>query len=384
MSVVLLSAISRFESPSGICRGAASTANALAELADVDAVYLAIGHWQVGYYTQQFKLTSSKIHVIGIDVPNTSVRRNGWLLGTLPRLAKQLRADFVLLGYPMPVLKPLFPAACQLAVIIHDLYPFSNPANFGYPNVYANQLFMRLCVANVDQFVFVSEQTRQAFYTYFPTQKQPGRVIHWYADLDHARQQRPANVPARQRYVLMIAQHRKNKNIDLLLNAFDSLRRTRQLAPDTYLYVVGSDGPETPALQALVEQRSLGTSVHFLHALTDPELAYLYAHCDLVVCPSSVEGFGYTLIESALFGKRVVCSDIPIFREVGGEHCVYFSLTGNATEHLAKAIEQAGTLPPLTSNESRPASLERMKAAYRVALQLPSERKANDQTAEIG
>jgi glycosyltransferase involved in cell wall biosynthesis len=37
----------------------------------------------------------------------------------------------------------------------------------------------------------------------------------------------------------------------------------------------------------------------------------------------------------------VVCSDIPIFREIGFNRCTYFSLVGDPVNNLAQAIAQA-------------------------------------------
>jgi glycosyltransferase involved in cell wall biosynthesis len=39
-----------------------------------------------------------------------------------------------------------------------------------------------------------------------------------------------------------------------------------------------------------------------------------------------MEGFGLPLVEGLFCGCRVVCSDIPSFREIGGDACHYFDL----------------------------------------------------------
>ncbi len=38
--------------------------------------------------------------------------------------------------------------------------------------------------------------------------------------------------------------------------------------------------------------------------------------------PSSMEGFGLPIVEGLVCGSRVVCSDIPAFREIGGGRAV--------------------------------------------------------------
>jgi glycosyltransferase involved in cell wall biosynthesis len=39
-----------------------------------------------------------------------------------------------------------------------------------------------------------------------------------------------------------------------------------------------------------------------------------------------MEGFGLPIVEGLFCGCRVVCSDIPSFREIGGDACHYFDL----------------------------------------------------------
>jgi alpha-1,2-rhamnosyltransferase len=56
-------------------------------------------------------------------------------------------------------------------------------------------------------------------------------------------------------------------------------------------------------------------------------LAEAIERCDCLVCPSIAEGFGLPVVEGLMRGNQVFASDIEVFREVGGEHCRYFSLS---------------------------------------------------------
>jgi len=42
---------------------------------------------------------------------------------------------------------------------------------------------------------------------------------------------------------------------------------------------------------------------------------------------SQGEGFGLPIIEAAQYGKPILARDIPVFREIAGEHAQYFSST---------------------------------------------------------
>jgi glycosyltransferase involved in cell wall biosynthesis len=123
-----------------------------------------------------------------------------------------------------------------------------------------------------------------------------------------------------------VAQHRANKNIPLALKVFDELVREKKLVKQTCLLVVGNRGPETTAIKSLIKERSLERKVKLIDGVTDGELRWLYANCIFLMAPSSMEGFGLPVAEGLLCGTRVVCSDIPAFREIGGDACHYFDL----------------------------------------------------------
>jgi glycosyltransferase involved in cell wall biosynthesis len=104
------------------------------------------------------------------------------------------------------------------------------------------------------------------------------------------------------------------------------------------LVIVGIRGPETRGIYQLVSSLGLARSVLFMEGLTEPELQWCYARCEALAAPSVTEGFGLPVAEGLLAGCRIICSDIPAHREVGGGHCHFVMLRNNAEEALAGAI----------------------------------------------
>ncbi|MEM9407382.1 MAG: glycosyltransferase, partial [Acidobacteriota bacterium] len=55
----------------------------------------------------------------------------------------------------------------------------------------------------------------------------------------------------------------------------------------------------------------------------DDQLQWLYREAKLVVQASLYEGFGLPLVEAMLAGRPLVCSDIPVFREVAQDAALF-------------------------------------------------------------
>jgi glycosyltransferase involved in cell wall biosynthesis len=93
------------------------------------------------------------------------------------------------------------------------------------------------------------------------------------------------------------------------------------------------------------------------------ELDELYLSSDCVVLPSHFEGFGIPLTEALTCGKRVICSDIPPFREqverYGAEDWVSFFPVGDS-KRLEKLM--AAEIQTLATPSNGEALRDRMLA----------------------
>ncbi|NJK56813.1 MAG: glycosyltransferase family 4 protein [Pleurocapsa sp. SU_5_0] len=338
---VFIAALHRPVKPTGVCRHAANLARAVAEQSEITKVSLVIGSWQQHYFETAFSLDSDKIKLVVVNIKNSSLVRNIWFLSGLPKLANQLNCDLVHLSFPFPFLRTQFKA--PVVTTIHDLYPYECPENFGFPQVWFNQLFLRQAIGNSNGLPCVSQVTAEKLRQYFPQLRpdQLVKVIYNYVDFKNLETTTPKAIKEDSKFLLSVAQHRQNKNLDLLIKAYAQLRLNGQIEPDYQLIIVGTKGPETEKLENLIANLNLSTSVKFLSAINDSELGWLYQNCQLFAIPSSTEGFCLPLAEALHFSDRLVCSDIPIFREIASANCVYFSLSGNALDNLSQALTQA-------------------------------------------
>jgi glycosyltransferase involved in cell wall biosynthesis len=352
---VLISALHRASKPTGVCRYAANLAECLADAPEITKVTLIVGSWQREYFATAFNLCFNKINIVSVDIKNTSLSRNSWFLLGLPQLAHQLNPELVHLSFPLPFARSLFP--CPVISTIHDLYPYELPENFGKVQAGFNRLFLKQCIEQSDALTCVSQTTLDRLRFFFPQlpAEQESMVIYNVVDFKEVLPEVPKffsgneNTP----FLLSVAQHRKNKNLNLLIYSYGFLLRMKKIDAKTKLILVGSQGPETENLMHQIEELKLQDNVHLLSSINDGELSWLYQQCQSFIMPSSIEGFCLPLAEAMHLSCKVVCSDIPIFREIGSAECVYFSLQDNAIGNLAQAISQVMQRPPVVSKSAK-------------------------------
>lgn len=105
------------------------------------------------------------------------------------------------------------------------------------------------------------------------------------------------------------------------------------------LVIVGKQGWLVEALvERLRAHPESGRCLFWLHGISDEYLERIYAASTCLIAASEAEGFGLPLIEAARHGLPIIARDLPVFREVAGDHAFYFK--GDRPEELADAIQQ--------------------------------------------
>lgn len=96
----------------------------------------------------------------------------------------------------------------------------------------------------------------------------------------------------------------------------------------------GGEGNATSELSQLLWELNLSERVFFIGARENP---YLWMkNCQFAVLSSRSEAFGLVLLETLIFGKPIIVSDLQPIRDVFNDALIYFEL-GNSGE-LAKKL----------------------------------------------
>lgn len=336
---IVIAAVSSNTSMSGVSRHAANIARCLLTRSEITALHLLVAPWEHRHMCEAVSSLDGRLHIHAVRLRPGTLRRNFWYLNELPAIARQLAADLVHVAYPSLVNRSAFP--CPVVLSLHDLYPLDIPSNFGFPKVLFNRAILRQCLRAVDAIACVSDSTKLRLGIRDPQNLQKAITVHNCVEVNF-RVARPALIEAWNGapFFLCVAQHRRNKNIPLAIEVFRRLHSLRAIAVNTQLLIVGMPGPESSRIHRLIEQPELGHRITLAHGISDPELRWCYRNCELLLAPSITEGFGLPVAEAVLAGCRVVCSDIPAYREIGARHCRLVPLSHNAEDDFVEAVRE--------------------------------------------
>jgi glycosyltransferase involved in cell wall biosynthesis len=337
---VAIAAMSAPTQMNGVSRHAANLVRALLSTTAISEVHFLAGAWQRKMFRNALCCADPRLHTHWIPLREANLSRLFWYYRELPCIAAQLETDVVHFTFPAPKAPAAFP--CPTVLSLHDLYPFAIPRNFGMLKSLLARHTIAQCIRRVDAVACVSSTTRADFIRRFPAQAYKARVIHNIVEFRGPAMMTGNLQPLKsRRFILCVAQHRSNKNIPLAVSVFERLLTSRIFAAEARLVVVGIPGPETRKIEEMIRNARLSHKVLMFSGLSDAELRWCYQNCDLLLAPSSQEGFGLPVAEALLAGARVVCSDISAFRELGGESCRYVSWTGDPVTAYVSAVRDA-------------------------------------------
>lgn len=229
-------------------------------------------------------------------------------------------------------------------VLLHDLLPVTRPELFP-PRSDKHFTDWLSHVAMLDGAVCVTKTVAGELRKWMQA-KMPQRVAGFTFDYSHHGADLGSSAPSRglpaeadavlasivQRpSILMVGTLEPRKGYLQAVEAFSLLWEN---GVDANLVIVGRAGwQQLPAEQqrnipALLERLShhpeKDKRLFWLDGPSDEFLEQVYGAVDGLLAASEDEGFGLPLIEAAQKGLPILARDIPVFREVAGEHACYF------------------------------------------------------------
>ncbi len=247
--------------------------------------------------------------------------------------------------------KPLFAQVRQLGgnifTCVYDLIPelHGEVCIDSMPIVHGH--WLRTAIAESDGLLCISRAVADevlAYITDHDLPHQPSLRVGWFhcgSDLNSFHSVKPVRDEVRQVFsdhvpvFLAVGTLEPRKRHALAIDAFE---RLWDHGVDARLVIIGGRGWKIDALaERIGSHPEIGKRLFWFEGASDNDVSHAYENAAAVVSMSMAEGFGLPLAESARLGKGVICSDIPVFREVGGEGAVYFK--SEDSESMAEAVE---------------------------------------------
>jgi glycosyltransferase involved in cell wall biosynthesis len=246
-----------------------------------------------------------------------------------------------------PVIGAIRANGGEIVSCIFDLIPELYPAACHEVTVPRYRAWLRRGLIECDGFIAISKTVAQELADYVAQHRlphRPGLKIGWFqcgADLST-----PASVEPRDKIhaavegsgpvFLMVGTIEPRKGHRVALAAFDRLWRDGVSAR---LVIVGRRGwYEEAVIAAITGHPEFGRRLFWFDDVEDGELTFLYKNVAALVLPSYAEGFGLPIVEAARHGRPVICSDLPVFREVGRDGALYFRV--NDSDALGVVLQE--------------------------------------------
>jgi glycosyltransferase involved in cell wall biosynthesis len=236
--------------------------------------------------------------------------------------------------------------------IVHDILPELRP-EFFWPELCSEFHEWLLAVSNSDGAICVSRTVADELAEWLknngPRRLRPFEISwsHNGADIENSMPTRGlpndasqilSQLSARPSF-LMVGRMEPRKGHAQIVAAFENLWAD---GIDASLVIVGKQGWNMDEfINRLRHHPELGRRLFWLEGISDEFLELIYVTCTCLIAASEGEGFGLPLIEAAQHKLPIIARDIPVFREVAGNHAFYFSgkepldLAGGVKEWLA-------------------------------------------------
>lgn len=247
------------------------------------------------------------------------------------------------------VLTDLRDRGVKICYVIYDLIPvlFPHWCDKGLPEAFSR--WLEGLARHADTLVGISAAVAEDVRQVVNGKLSPRRALqinHFHLGADIAHSLPTTGLPddaeqvlqklAARPSLLMVGTIEMRKGHAQTLAAFEQLW---QEGLEVNLVLVGKPGWGVNGLiKQLNEHAECGDHLFWLPGISDEYLERIYAACTVLIAASEGEGFGLPLIEAAQHKLPIIARDIPVFREVAGEHAFYF--TGLEAEYLAVAIRR--------------------------------------------
>ena len=245
----------------------------------------------------------------------------------------------------------------KLVYFVHDILSTVFPAYFPDGQSERDRRRMENAVRLANTIIVSSQVTADAFQNRFGSVLAPRTLVVAPLGVTSPVRVAPTSpAPPPEPYFVMLGTIEPRKNHKLILDLWSALYSERRTAAPR-LFVVGERGWKNRGVIQMLERCAPPHGlVEECGRLPDEAVTGLLKQARALLVPSLAEGYGLPLAEALTQGTPVLCSDIPVFREVGKDIPDYLD-PGDGSAWRAAVLDYAELRSP-----AREAQLRRLRS----------------------
>lgn len=219
----------------------------------------------------------------------------------------------------------------RVALFIHDVIPLDFP-EYQTPEAYKKFEVMLECARVYANVILTNSHVSKEAITKHMSHHGPVpeiTVAHLGVTEDYFQFQNRRPAPSFSKpYFVYLGTIEPRRNIPMLLDIWDRLSERLDKTEIPHLVICGRRGWMVQELTDRLDSSPLrGSVLHEYNDLEDDQIFNILSNATGMLFPSRVEGFGLPPVEAAMLGTPVICSDLPVFKEILGDYPVYVGVS---------------------------------------------------------
>jgi glycosyltransferase involved in cell wall biosynthesis len=245
------------------------------------------------------------------------------------------KADYVICP---DYVAPLITFNAKRITVLHDSLFWDQKNNY---SVFWRKYFITLINLGMNsktQIVTTSNYSKNNLIKIFGN----NRTINFVYQSINFHKTKSSNYKTPENYLLHIGSFEKRKDLITLVKAFKLVKDNSLKLVLAGAQIINGSSEVLDEIKTFVIQNKLENKVILAGYVSKEEASLLYKNARIYVFPSLDEGFGIPILEALSFSLPVICSDIDIFKEVGGD-CVEYFKVGDSISLSKKIISVLGS-----------------------------------------
>lgn len=232
------------------------------------------------------------------------------------------------------------PKRIKRITAIHDLTPILFPKLHTFNGWFLHKLFLPRIIRKADLIITSSSNTKNDVEKKYPTSIAKTKTILLGVS-DNFQPNVNPNILAKygilQPFFLNVGTIEPRKNLNLLLDAFEKFKDSKEDNQDYQLVFIGKKGWKNENFFKKLEKHPYKSSIKILGYVPFEALPVFYTMCFAFIYPSLYEGFGLPVAEALSCNARCFVAKNSSLVEVGGEEVVFFETKAELIDIMMKA-----------------------------------------------